>query len=157
MFFELSCFFDDPTDVGSLISGSSAFSKSSLSIWKFMVHELLKPGFRTTKVIHGLNVTKPSPLQPSPRRYIAKLFPYHMSSVISPFSFLSLLIWFFSQFFLWDGQWFVYFIYLLKEPAFSFVDFCYSLLCFFFSYFCSQLYDVFLSTNFGVVLFLFFY
>ena len=41
---ELSCFFDDPADVGSLISDSSAFSKSSLSIWKFMVHLLLKPG-----------------------------------------------------------------------------------------------------------------
>ena len=41
---ELSCFFDDPVDVGSLISGSSAFSKSSLNIWKFMVHVLLKPG-----------------------------------------------------------------------------------------------------------------
>ena len=39
---ELSCFFGDPTDVGSLISGSSAFSKSSLNIWKFMVHILLK-------------------------------------------------------------------------------------------------------------------
>ena len=41
---ELSCFFDDPTDVGSLISGSSAFSKSSLNIWKFTVHTLLTPG-----------------------------------------------------------------------------------------------------------------
>ena len=41
---EFSCFFDDPTDVGNLISGSSAFSKSSLNIWKFMVHVLLKPG-----------------------------------------------------------------------------------------------------------------
>jgi len=41
---ELSCFFDDPTDVGNLFSGSSAFSKSSLNIWKFMVHVLLKPG-----------------------------------------------------------------------------------------------------------------
>ena len=40
---ELSCFFDDPTDVGSLISGSSAFSKSSLNIWKVTVHVLLKP------------------------------------------------------------------------------------------------------------------
>ena len=40
---ELSCFFDDPADVGNLISGSSAFSKSSLNIWKFMVHLLLKP------------------------------------------------------------------------------------------------------------------
>ena len=44
VFLELSCFFDDPTDVGNLISGSSAFSKSSLNIWKFMVHVLLKPG-----------------------------------------------------------------------------------------------------------------
>ena len=43
-FLELSCFFDDPTDVGNLISDSSAFSKSSLNIWKFMVHILLKPG-----------------------------------------------------------------------------------------------------------------
>ena len=44
VFLELSCFFDDPTDVGNLISGSSAFTKSSLNIWKFMVHLLLKPG-----------------------------------------------------------------------------------------------------------------
>ena len=43
-FLELSCFFDDPMDVGNLISGSSAFSKSSLNIWKFSVHTLLKPG-----------------------------------------------------------------------------------------------------------------
>ena len=43
VFLELCCFFDDPTDVGNLISGSSAFSKSSLNIWKFMVHVLLKP------------------------------------------------------------------------------------------------------------------
>ena len=43
-FLELSCFFDDSTDVGNLISGSSAVSKSSLNIWKFMVHVLLKPG-----------------------------------------------------------------------------------------------------------------
>ena len=43
-FLELSCFFDDPMDVGNLISGSSAFSKFSLNIWKFMVHVLLKPG-----------------------------------------------------------------------------------------------------------------
>ena len=39
-FLELSCFFDDPTDVDNLISGSSAFSKSNLNIWKFTVHEL---------------------------------------------------------------------------------------------------------------------
>ena len=42
-FLELSCFFYDPMDVGNLISGSSAFSKSSLNIWKFLVHVLLKP------------------------------------------------------------------------------------------------------------------
>ena len=41
---ELSCFFDDPTDVGNLISGSSTFSKTSLNIRKFTVHVLLKPG-----------------------------------------------------------------------------------------------------------------
>ena len=44
VFRELSCFFNDPSDVGNLISGSPAFSKSSLNIWKFMVHILLKPG-----------------------------------------------------------------------------------------------------------------
>ena len=44
VFLELSCFFDDPTDVSNLISGSSAFSKSSLNIWKSTVHVLLKPG-----------------------------------------------------------------------------------------------------------------
>ena len=44
VFLELFWFFDDPTDVGNLISGSSAFSKTSLNIWNFMVHILLKPG-----------------------------------------------------------------------------------------------------------------
>ena len=44
VFLELSCFFDNPMDVGNLISDSSAFSKTSLSIWKFTVHVLLKPG-----------------------------------------------------------------------------------------------------------------
>ena len=44
VFLELSCFFNDPTNVGNLISGSSAFSKTSLNIWKFTVHVLLKPG-----------------------------------------------------------------------------------------------------------------
>ena len=43
VFLDLSCFSNDPTDVGNLISGSSAFSKSSLNIWKFLVHVLLKP------------------------------------------------------------------------------------------------------------------
>ena len=44
VFLELSCFFDDPTDLGNLISGPSVFSKSSLNTWRFMVHMLLKPG-----------------------------------------------------------------------------------------------------------------
>ena len=44
VFLELSCFFHDPADVGNLISGSSIFSKTSLNIWKFSVHLLLKPG-----------------------------------------------------------------------------------------------------------------
>ena len=44
VFLELSCFFDDPADDGNSISGASAFSKSSLNIWKFTVHILLKPG-----------------------------------------------------------------------------------------------------------------
>ena len=45
-FLGLSCFFDDPVDVGNLISGSSAISKSSLNIWEFMIHVLLKPGLK---------------------------------------------------------------------------------------------------------------
>ena len=49
VFLELSCFSYDPTDVGSLISGSSAFSKSSLNICKFLVHILLKPGLENFK------------------------------------------------------------------------------------------------------------
>jgi len=44
VFLELSCFFDDPVDVGNMISSSSAFSKFSLNIWDFIVHVLLKPG-----------------------------------------------------------------------------------------------------------------
>ena len=46
VFLELSCFFDDSLDVGNLISGSSAFPKTSLNIWKFTVHVLLKPGLK---------------------------------------------------------------------------------------------------------------
>ena len=49
-FLELSCFFDDPVDVGNLISGSSAFSKISLSIWKFTDHVLLKPGLENWSI-----------------------------------------------------------------------------------------------------------
>ena len=48
-FLELSCFFDDPADVDNLVSGSSAFSKTSLNIWKFMVHVLLKPDLENFK------------------------------------------------------------------------------------------------------------
>ena len=46
LFLELPCFLYDPTDVDNLISGSSAFSKSSLYIWKFLVHKLLKPSLK---------------------------------------------------------------------------------------------------------------
>ena len=49
VFLELSCFFNDPMDVGNLIPGSSAFSKSSLNIWKFIIHVLLKPGLENFK------------------------------------------------------------------------------------------------------------
>ena len=50
VFLELSCFFHDPADVGNLISGSSAFSKTSLNIRKFMVHILLKPGLENLTI-----------------------------------------------------------------------------------------------------------
>ena len=49
VFLELSCFFHDPADVGNLVSGSSAFSKTSLNNWKFTVHVLLKPGLENFK------------------------------------------------------------------------------------------------------------
>ena len=49
VFLELFCFFDDPADVGNLMSGSSALSKTSLNIWKFIVHVLLKPGLENFK------------------------------------------------------------------------------------------------------------
>ena len=49
VFLELSCFVDDPADVGNLISASSAFSKTSLNIWKFTVHLLLKPDLENFK------------------------------------------------------------------------------------------------------------
>ena len=49
VFLELSCFFNDPSDVGNLLSGSSAFFKTSLNIRKFMVHVLLKPGLENFK------------------------------------------------------------------------------------------------------------
>ena len=49
VFLELSCFLDDSTDVGNLISGPSAFSKSRLNIWNFLVHVLLKPGLENVE------------------------------------------------------------------------------------------------------------
>ena len=59
VFMELPWFFDDPVDVGHLISGSSAFSKTSLNIWKFTVHVVLKPGLENTDTsyqYHCLNL-----------------------------------------------------------------------------------------------------
>ena len=53
VFLELFCFFDDPTDVGNLISGSSAYSKSSLNIWKFSAHVLLKPALENFELYFG--------------------------------------------------------------------------------------------------------
>ena len=56
VFLELSCFFHDPADVGNLISGFSAFSKTSLNIRKFTVHVLLKPGLENFELLPLLNV-----------------------------------------------------------------------------------------------------
>ena len=53
VFLELSCFFSHPVDVGSLISGCSAFSNSSLNIWKFLVHVLLKPSLKDFEHYHA--------------------------------------------------------------------------------------------------------
>ena len=50
VFLELSCFLDDPVDVGNSISGSSAFSETNLNIWKFMVHVLLRPGLENVEL-----------------------------------------------------------------------------------------------------------
>ena len=62
VFLELSCFFSDPMDVGNLISGSSDCSKSSLNIWKFMVHVLLKPDWENFE--HYLLVCEMSAIVP---------------------------------------------------------------------------------------------
>ena len=56
IFLELSCFFDNPVDVGNLIFGSSAFSKSSLNIRKFMVHVLLKPGLENFEHLSSFSI-----------------------------------------------------------------------------------------------------
>ena len=66
VFLELSCFFDDRIDVSSLISGSSAFSKSRLNIWKFTVHVLLKPGLKNFE------------------HYFASVWVQHFHSIMSP-------------------------------------------------------------------------
>ena len=71
VFLELSCFFDDPADVGNLISGSSAFSKSSLNIWKFSDEVLLKPGLENsehcfTSVCCCCSIDSSPPGSPSP-------------------------------------------------------------------------------------------
>ena len=58
VFLELSCFFDDPSDVGNLISGSSAFSKTSLNIWKFTVHVLLKQKLEISGHFWVINVSR---------------------------------------------------------------------------------------------------
>ena len=57
VFLELSCFFDDPVDVGNLISGFSAFSKTSLNIWKFTVHVFLKLGLEKAIYCHPAYLT----------------------------------------------------------------------------------------------------
>ena len=54
VFLELSCFFDEPADDGNLISGSSAFSKTSLNIWNFIVHVSLKPGLKKVQLLTAL-------------------------------------------------------------------------------------------------------
>ena len=53
VFLQLSCFFNDPADVGNLISGLSAFSTSNLNIWKFAVHVVLKPGLENFEYDSG--------------------------------------------------------------------------------------------------------
>ena len=58
VFLELSCFFNDPTDVGNLISGSFAFSKSSLNSWDFMVHVPLKPGLENFEHHHSVFINQ---------------------------------------------------------------------------------------------------
>ena len=58
VFLEFSCFFNDPADVGNLISCSSVFSKSSLNIWKFTVHTLLKPSLENVEHYFGSSIVQ---------------------------------------------------------------------------------------------------
>ena len=69
---ELSCFFDDPTHVSNLISGFSAFSKTSLNIWKFVVHILLKPGLENFE--HYFTSIVPGSQSPKERKIASTLF-----------------------------------------------------------------------------------
>ena len=73
VFLELSCFFDDPVYAGNLISCSSAFSNTSLNIWKFMVHILLKPGLENFE--HYFTRASPMSIQ---FQFRMKSFPYHL-------------------------------------------------------------------------------
>ena len=68
VFLEFSCFLYDPTDVGNLISGSSAFSKSSLKIWKFSVHILLKPSLEKAMATHSSTLAWKIPWMEEPGR-----------------------------------------------------------------------------------------
>ena len=61
VFLELSCFFDDPVDISNLISGSSVFSETSLNIWKFTVHVLLKPGLENFEHYFTSGICKSKP------------------------------------------------------------------------------------------------
>ena len=69
-FLERSCFFDDPTDVSNLISGSSAFSKSSLNLWKLMVHVLLK----SKKDKNGVNLPEAEDIKKRWQEYTEELY-----------------------------------------------------------------------------------
>ena len=86
VFLELSCFFDDTTDIGNLISGSSAFSKSTLNTWKLMVHVQLKPGLENTE-----HLLRPQDLKRSVFISIPqKAMPNHVQTTIQLYSFHTL-------------------------------------------------------------------
>ena len=89
MFFWNSCFFNDPVDVGSLISGSSAFSKTSLYTWKVTVHVLLKPGLENFAPYHpsgSSQCTSPEHTVSCIEPGLAIHFLYDIIHVLMPFS-----------------------------------------------------------------------